>query len=92
MWIRDTLALIGGIVVGVVLYQFLKEAIRAFRQGRRLAYVYARSRGDRRPPLKWIFKLAAHDFCSSYTTTEISVWTVPHNPGKPIRRSRYWFR
>jgi uncharacterized membrane-anchored protein YhcB (DUF1043 family) len=48
MWIRDVLALIGGAVVGIVIYQVLKEAFRAFRQGRRLAYVYARTRGDRR--------------------------------------------
>jgi hypothetical protein len=91
MWIRDVLALIGGAVVGIVIYQVLKEAFRAFRQGRRLAYVYARTRGDRRPPITWIFKAAMHDFCSSYDTTIISVWKVPHNPGKPIRRAHYWY-
>jgi len=88
--IWNALALIGGAVVGTILYQILKEAVRAFRQGRRLAYVYARARGDRRPPAKWILKMAMHDFCSSYDWTTISSWKVPHNPSRPIRRAHYW--
>lgn len=90
-WILNGLALIGAIVVGIVLYQVLKEAVRAFRQGRRLAYVYARSQGDRRPPLRWIVKSAMNDFCSSYDWTTVSSWKLPHNPSQPIRRAYYWY-
>jgi hypothetical protein len=92
MWVLCTLALIGGTVVAIVLTGLFIEGRRAFRQGRRLAYVYARANGKRRPPLKWILKLAVHDFFSSYDTTTISVWKLPHNPSKPIRRAFYWYR
>lgn len=91
-WVWSGFALIGIAVVGGVLYQILKEAVRAFRQGRRLAYVYARTQGDRKPPIRWILKSAMHDFCSSYDWTTVSSWKVPHNPSKPIRRSHYWYR
>jgi hypothetical protein len=87
--IRNILAMIGGAVVGVVIYQVAKEGVRAFRQGRRLAWVYARASGKRKPPLKWVLKSAVHEFCSSYDSTTVSVWKVPHNPGKPIRRAWY---
>ncbi|NTF18049.1 hypothetical protein G6L37_06500 [Agrobacterium rubi] len=83
-------ALIGGAVVGLLVYQLLKETVRAFRQGKRLAYVYARSRGERRPPLKWLWKMILHEFCSSYDWTTVSSWKVPHNPSQPIRRAYYW--
>lgn len=90
--IWNIFALIGGTMVGVIVYQVVKEAVRAFWQGRRLAYVYARSRGDRRPPRKWILKMAMHDFCSSYDWTTISAWKVPHDPSKPVRRAFYFYR
>lgn len=85
--IRDLLSIVGGIVVGVVVYQILKEVVRAFRQGRRLAWVYARASGKRKPSLKWVLKSARNEFCSSYDWVTVSVWKVPHNPGKPIRRA-----
>ena len=88
----NTFAFIGGAMVGVLTYQVLKEAVRAFRQGRRLAYVYARSRGGRKPQAKWIWKMTLHDFCSSYDWTTVSSWKVPHDPSKPIRRAHYWCR
>lgn len=91
-WIWNGFALIGAAVVAVILYQILKEAVRAFRQGRRLAYVYARRQGERRPPVRWIVKSAMNDFCSSYDWTTVSSWKVPHNPSKPIRRAHYWYR
>ena len=65
-WLWNGFAVIGAILVSLFLWQLVQELVRAFRQGRRLAYVYARARGDRKPPLKWIIFMAKGDILSSY--------------------------
>ena len=84
------LQFIGGLVVGIVTYQVLKELVRAFRQSQRVVTIATRKYTDRRKPtLKerwWGFK---RELLRGYTTLEIHDIVIPHDPSQPIRGKRF---
>ncbi len=84
------LAIVGGVIIGRVTLDIVKELIRAVRQGKRVAAVAARYSGMRRITAKMWLKSAAREFCRSYDSLQIGVWIVPWNPSAPIKRARHW--
>lgn len=86
VWI---LAAIGAGVVGFLLWGILGEALRAARQGLRIATVHVRFRAEeprRKPPMTMWWTCAKHDFFSAYSECIVGPFVIPHNPSKPVRR------
>lgn len=80
------LASIGAIVVGVVLLALAIKFVDAVRQSARVAEVYARMRGKRYASLRERWGAFKYEMGAGYTSLEIGVWSIPHNPSLPIRR------
>lgn len=75
---------------------FLWETQRAWRQSLRLYAIHLRRRGKDYKRLNlWnreCFLIFREELFSSYEYTTISIWKLPHNPSKPIRRMYYYYK
>jgi hypothetical protein len=83
------LAAIGAAVTGFSLWVILGEALRAARQGHRIASVHVRHRADeycRKPSFSLWWRCAKHDLFRVYSETIVGPVAIPHNPNKPMRR------
>jgi hypothetical protein len=81
-----TLAFVGGLVVGKVIWDVMRELIRAARQAMRIAHVVARANGRREKPSFGLWWSAfRHDFTSSYDSLVIRYVEMPRNPSRPMR-------
>lgn len=81
------LATLGFSIVATIVVSLALEFARAYRQACRVATVCARMEGKRHAPAKWVFKSFRREIFRSYSSIQIGIWEIPHNPSKPIRRS-----
>ena len=80
-------ASIGAIVVAALAYVVTREAIRAIRQGLRVASAQARLNGHRRPTIALWWRAVRYEFDSAYSWLEIGPYRIPRNPNAPITRA-----
>lgn len=83
--VADLLMCVGSVVVATCVSLVLREAIRAVRQGLRVAAVATRIYSRRRPSLKEDWFAIKREFCRSYSSLIIGFVEIPHDPSKPLR-------
>lgn len=85
-WLLLPFALVGVLICGWSAGMFLTEIHRAARQGRRVAAVLVRLDGRRRASLREWFRCFKAEIGSNYDKQHIGIFTLSHDPSKPIRR------
>lgn len=81
---------IGFLVEAVLLFYFLKEVWRAWRQAGRVATIHARYYHQRRKPtVKEFLYVLNYEFCRTYSALQIGRLIVPYEPSHKISRTQY---